>query len=327
MKRTKWIMGLSLTGVLLLTGGAMALASGNTAFQSIGQAMGIKSVPAATQVQSSNIKTLANSTALTTPQNTGNSTPATNPKTSEATNASLTVPNTNVNQNPYGGYGMMGGGYGPNGSGGYGMMGGGYGLNGNGGYGMMGGGYGTNGNGGYGMMGGGYDAASLGVTLQNGQITSSDQADAIAKAYTQKLNSGLAVDELHEFADSFEVELINAQTKAKAYEVMISKNGGRIYTEMGPNIMWNTQFGHMSSGQSGTLTVTSDQATQNANASIAKIGQGYTIEKPETAPGYYEFMIQKDGKDFAELDVNGYSGQVWFENWHGPIIKSIEANK
>ncbi|EGW41149.1 hypothetical protein DOT_0897 [Desulfosporosinus sp. OT] len=36
-------------------------------------------------------------------------------------------------------------------------------------------------------------------------------------------------------------------------------------------------------------------------------------------------MVQKDGKDYAELDVNGYTGQVWFENWHGPILNTVEV--
>ncbi|MPN61655.1 hypothetical protein SDC9_209393 [bioreactor metagenome] len=36
-------------------------------------------------------------------------------------------------------------------------------------------------------------------------------------------------------------------------------------------------------------------------------------------------MILKDNKDYAELDVNGYTGQLWFENWHGPIVKTIET--
>ena len=55
------------------------------------------------------------------------------------------------------------------------------------------------------------------------------------------------------------------------------------------------------------------------------MGQGYSIGKAELAPGYYEFIVQKDGKDYAELDINGYTGQVWLENWQGPIIKTIDA--
>ena len=67
------------------------------------------------------------------------------------------------------------------------------------------------------------------------------------------------------------------------------------------------------------------KATKNAQEFVTKLGQGYSIGKPELAPGYYEFMIQKDGKDYAELDVNGYTGQVWFENWNGPILNTVDV--
>ncbi len=194
------------------------------------------------------------------------------------------------------------------------------------GYGMMGGYGGQNGGSGFGMMGGGgYNAASLGISLPNGQVTTSDQALALAKAYTQKLNQGFAVDELHEFTDSYEVELKEAQTGAKAYEFMIAKNGGQIFTEMGPNVMWNTKYGHMSYGNNVTPAMSAEQATEAAQKFVRTMGQGFSLDKPENATGYYEFMVMKDGKDYAELDVNGFNGQVWYENWHGPILNTVKA--
>lgn len=144
---------------------------------------------------------------------------------------------------------------------------------------------GIGGSGNYGMMGEGYNAQSLGVNLTNGEVTTPDQVVAIAKAYTQKINQNFVVDELHEFTNGYEAEFKDATTGVKAYE-MIYKNGGQIITEM---------------------------------------GQGYSIRNPELAPGYYEFMVQKDGKDYAELDVNGYTGRVWYENWHGPILNTTEV--
>lgn len=269
-------MGLSLSGILVLSGAALVFASGTPNFQNVGNNLG-------TQSSLANV-TLSTGIASSTPYG-------------------------------YGANGMMGG-YG--GNNGYGSNNG-YGGNG---YGMMGG-YGSNGS--YGMMGGGFDASSLGINLPNNQVSTAEQAIAVAKAYVQKLDSGLAVDELHEFNDSYEAELIDSKTGAKAYEFMIAKNGGEIYAEIGPNIMWNTKYGHMNWGNTGALTVSVDQANQAAQNFVAQMGQGYSLEKPENAPGYYEFMILKDGKDYAELDVNGYTGQVWFENWHGPIIKTIES--
>ena len=218
-----------------------------------------------------------------------------------------TQPNAPSNAGQYGyGYGMMGGYGGANGGPGYGMM----------------GGY----SGAGGMMGGGYNAAGLGVNLTNGRVTTDEQALAIAKAYVQVLKQNFDIDEIHEFADSYEVELKDAKTGEHAFEFVIAKNGGYVSTEMGPNVMWNTKYGHMNWGNSGTPTVTAEQATQAAQDFIKQqLGTGYTVEAPEIAPGYYEFMVLKNNNDYAELDVNGYSGQVWLENWHGPIFKSFEA--
>lgn len=277
MNKTKWIVGLSIAGVMALSGTAFALTSGSVAAKSVGQTLGFAQT----------VETTAQSSQLGTPQPT-------------ILTPSSPNNNSNVVTNP-----------GPNGYGG--------------GYGMMGG-QGANGyGGGYGMMGGGYDAKSLGVNLANGEVTTSDQAVAIAKAYTQKSNQDVVVAELHEFSNGYEVELKEGATEAKAYEVMVYKNGGQIIAEMGPNIMWNTKYGHMNWGNYGAVTVSEEQAAKSAQEFVSKLGQGYSIGKPELAPGYYEFMIQKDGKDYAELDVNGYTGQVWFENWQGPIIKTIDS--
>ncbi|HBW37383.1 hypothetical protein [Desulfosporosinus sp. BICA1-9] len=316
MNKTKWIVGLSIAGVMALSGTAFALTSGLGAAKSVRQTLGF------TQT----VETTAQSSQLGTPQ------PITLALSSSSDNSDDVV--TTPGSNGYGGgYGMMGG-FGANGYGsGYGMMGG-FGANGDGGgYGMMGGfgtngysgGYGMMGGGGYGMMGGGYDAKSLGVDLTNGEVTTADQAVAIAKAFIQKLNQDVVVAELYEFANGYEVELKEGATGAKAYEVMVYKNGGQIITDIRPNIMWNTKYGHMNWGNNGAVTFSEEQATKSAQEFISKLGQGYSIGKPELAPGYYEFMIQKDGKDYAELDVNGYTGQVWFENWQGPIINTIDV--
>jgi Peptidase propeptide and YPEB domain. len=310
MKKTKWIVGLSLTSLIALSGTAFALNSRTTVAQTTRQAQSAP-VVASTQYQGTLPDTNSNDTvnsALTSTSQSINTTPSSG---------------TSGSNGFGGGYGMMGG-YGTNGTGGgYGMMGG-YGANGTGGgYGMMGG-YGANGNGGYGMMGGGYNAQSLGVNLSNGVVESSDQAIAIAKAYTQKVDQNVVADELHEFSNGYEVELKDAKTGANAYEIMIYKNGGQIISEMGPNIMWNTKYGHMNWGKAGAVTVSEEQATKIAQNFVTQMGQGYSIGTPELAPGYYEFMVQKDGKDYTELDVNSYTGQVWLENWQGPILNSIE---
>ncbi|WP_425805288.1 peptidase [Desulfitobacterium sp. Sab5] len=263
MKKAKWIFGLTLTGILAVSGTAYAFSSA------------------------------LSRTAAPIP------------------NYGMAQSQEGISQTGYG-YGMMGRYAGANQIPGYGGYAGGCG--------------GVNNAAGYGMMGGSYNAASLGINLTNGQVTSDDQAIAIAKAYAQVLNQDFSIDEIHEYSDSYEVELKEAKTENKAFEFLISKNEGYIFVEMGPNVMWNNKYGHMNWGGTGSLTITADQSSKAAQDYVnQQMGNGYSVEAPEVAPGYYEFMVLKDGKDYAELDVNGYTGQVWFESWHGPIIKSIET--
>ncbi|GAB6171531.1 hypothetical protein JCM15765_10090 [Paradesulfitobacterium aromaticivorans] len=328
MKRSKWTLGMLLAGVLVLSGGALTLASG--ANFSLGQSLKVKTQAAAyenqagvsvgaqvsdTEQQKNEAaqpgQALADSTQAV-PSNTQNPVP----KGNTSSTGKAVISSTPNAPSPFSSIG------GPYGFDGYGMMGGGFGGANGASYGMMGGsGSGT----GNGMMGGGYNALSLGVNLSNGQVATSEQAQALAKAYLQKVSPGLAVDELHEFADSYEAEVKDASTGAIAYEFVIAKNGGYIYAEMGPNLMWNTEYGHMNWGNSETPTVNAEQATKTAQDYVQLMGQGYSLEGPEKAPGYYEFMVLKDSKDYAELNVNGYSGQVWFETWHGPIVSTVEV--
>ncbi|WP_050809862.1 hypothetical protein [Desulfosporosinus sp. OT] len=348
MNKKKWIVGLSIASMVALLGGVFILNPGSVVAQSVEKPLDLASRVAITPNQgtatdgssTTNVHYAVTRQLInTTPSSTNNN------------SNGVTTPGYNgynggygmmggLGENGYsGGYGMMGG-LGENGySGGYGMMGGlgengysgrygmmgGLGENG-GGYGMMGG-SGTNGYGGgyYGMMGGGYNAQSLGVSLTNGQVATSDQAIAITKAYIQKLNPDVVIAKLSEFSNGYEVELREVKTGTEAYEVIVYKNGGQVIPEMGPNIMWNTKYGAINWSDPGEVTVSEEQATKNAQEFVTRMGQGYSIGKAELAPGYYEFMIQKDGKDYSELDVNGYTGQVWFENWQGPILNTIDV--
>ncbi|WP_407312743.1 hypothetical protein [Desulfosporosinus sp. SB140] len=120
MNKTKWIVGLSIAGVMALSGTAFALNSGSS-----GQTLGSAPSVSSTQYQG----TVADI-------NTAN---ASSPTTSQSITPAPSSPSNTNGTN--GGYGMMGGNRANGTGGGYGMMGG-NGANGtSGGYGMMGGGY------------------------------------------------------------------------------------------------------------------------------------------------------------------------------------------
>jgi len=245
------------------------------------------------------------------------------------------------------GPGMMGG-YAPNatqpysGTFGYGMMGGG----------MMGG-YAPNatqpysGTFGYGMMGRGgmtlAPHASAGVggyfggnVNPNAKPITLEQAEQSAAQYAQSLGTNLKVAEVMQFDNGFYAEIIEKDTGIGAQEILIDQYTGAAFPEYGPNMMWNTKYGHMGGGlsgmmgmmrgwlnqqPSGKLTVTPEQARQSAQAYLDQAQPDLKVgDDIVQFYGYYTLHTFKDGKEFGMLSVNGYSGQVWYHTWHGAFI-------
>jgi len=60
------------------------------------------------------------------------------------------------------------------------------------------------------------------------------------------LNSlDLAIGEIMEFEQNFYVIYYEKSTGIGAFEMLIDKRTGRIFPEYGPNMMWNTKYGHL----------------------------------------------------------------------------------
>ena len=209
-------------------------------------------------------------------------------------------------QSQLGGYGGMG----PRGMMGGGMMGGG----------MMGGPSGMMGS--MMQMMGGNMLVSGGIPYtSNGSLVSPEQASEIAKKYLAAQNNpDLDVADLEEWEFNFYVEYKEKSTGTKAFQMLIDKYGGTVSPEMGPNMMWNKKYGMMSS-QLGAMTLTKEQAMASAQQFLDSRFPGTKAEDGGVFYGYYHFDVKKDNKIDGMMDVNGYSGQVWYHTWHGNFIR------
>ncbi|HEX9862898.1 MAG TPA: hypothetical protein VGB11_06430 [Candidatus Bathyarchaeia archaeon] len=167
----------------------------------------------------------------------------------------------------------------------------------------------------------------------NGAAITIDTAVAIAQRYLTSLNNpDLAINEVEEYTQNFYVLFYEKSTGNGAFEMLIDKYTGGIYPEMGPNMMWNTKYGMMNGGMMGwfsgtpiaTMPITVDQAKAYAqqflNANIA----GTTVGDVTTFYGYYHIDVLSASGTYGMLSVNGYTGQVWYHNWHGTFIQEIE---
>lgn len=248
-------------------------------------------------------------------------------------------------QGPTGGFGGMMGGRGPGG-----MMGG----QSTGGM-MNGQGYGPGMMGGQGMMGNGAGMMGPGTQMTgtmpancpmfgdatnpaNDQPITFDKAVEAAQQYLKSYNNAdLKLAEVMEFDNNFYV--LVTEKGAGAFELLVNRYIGVVHPEPGPNMMWNTKYGHMAAQggmmggmmggrwnqQTGPLTVTVEQARTVAQQWLDANQPGARLADDEMQfPGYYTMDFLKDGKTAGMLSVNGYSGQVWYHTWHGNFISEQE---
>ena len=175
-----------------------------------------------------------------------------------------------------------------------------------------------------GMDGWGYSGTGTPLTI--------DQATEAVQRYLAAYgNPDLILAEVMEFSDNFYAEVEEKSTGVHAFELLINRYTGQVYPEPGPNMMWNTKYGHMGGwwgGRPGSeLTVTPAQARQYAQQYLGRYLPGTTVaEEADAFYGYYTIHVLKDGHIVGMLSVNGHSGQAWYHTWHGDFVGMAEAH-
>lgn len=170
----------------------------------------------------------------------------------------------------------------------------------------------------------------------NGSPITLDQAIEAANQYLATYgNPDLTITEVMEFTENFYTEVEEKSASVHAFELLIDRYTGAVYPEPGPNMMWNTKYGHMrgmmggwGGWQAGPISVTSDQALDFAQEWLDQYLPGTSVaEKADTFYGYYTIHVFKDGQVYGMLSVNGYTGEVWYHTWHGDFIGMKELEE
>ncbi len=196
-----------------------------------------------------------------------------------------------------------------------------------------------------GMMGG-YGPGGMMGGFWQGQagtpLTSLDDATAAFQRYLDAIgNPNLVLDEVMQFQWNFYAIVKDTSTGIGAFELLANPQTGAVFPEMGPNMMWNTQYGHMAGfggrgmmgmmggfwGQptQGQQTVDAAKAQQLAQQWLDRYQPGSGTETPDAFPGYFTVHTTKDGQITGMLSVNAYTGAIWYHNWHGAFVASTEA--
>jgi len=160
-----------------------------------------------------------------------------------------------------------------------------------------------------------------------------DEVENLTEKYLEENNlSNLKISEIMEFSQNFYIELIEEDTGVGAIELLVDKSSGAIFPEYGPNMMWNLKYGMHSrmslSRSSIDMSIDEDEALDIAGKYLSKINTGESAGKDiEKFYGYYTIHTETENGEVAGMmSVNGYTGQVWYHNWHGIFIDMVEIN-
>ena len=69
------------------------------------------------------------------------------------------------------------------------------------------------------------------------------------------------------------------------------------------------------------MVVTEAEARALAEEAVTQVNADLELANDTaTFYGFYEFIAVLDGEPVGEVDVDGYSGQVWYKDWGEPQI-------
>lgn len=176
-----------------------------------------------------------------------------------------------------------------------------------------------------------YSETEAGAVLTTDEIVS-----RIQDYVEQQNNPNLAVARLHEFNLAYQAEVVERDTGLHAFDLMVTKGVSRTSPATGPNILWNTKYGPTIAEIGGgygmlgrilaqpapdDMRLNEAETRDIAEVAINDMDASLSLEdEAATFYGFYEFYLDRDGEAVGALAVNGYSGQVWFEDWGTPQL-------
>ena len=166
-----------------------------------------------------------------------------------------------------------------------------------------------------------------------------DEVDRSIDQYLEDLSDpDLILSEIMIFDNHAYAQIIEESTGIGAMEVLVDPVSKQVYPEQGPNMMWNLKYSSMSGMMMGSgrnssnsdvtiedMTVTREEAVVAAQVYLDEYKQGNQAdEHTDLFYGYYTLHVLNGGEVVGMLSVNGYSGQVFYHNWHGELIEMSE---
>lgn len=180
-----------------------------------------------------------------------------------------------------------------------------------------------------------------------GELYDIDELTHEVQAYIERYDTNLVIGDIFIFEDTeYYYSIIEEDTGKGAMELLVNPYTKDIYPEYGPNMMWNLKYGmHNASGMMGNRNmmgysddgeyfdygdysedneISSSEAYNEGMSYLAKRNDDLILgDEYHDFYGYYTFHIKESGKPVGMLSVNGFSGAVWYHDWHGDLVEII----
>lgn len=159
-----------------------------------------------------------------------------------------------------------------------------------------------------------------------------ERAASAARDYVASFDDpDLELGEVMEFAANYYAQAMERDTGIHAFELLIDRHTGAVFPEPGPNMVWNTRYGHMGGmmgrrafGQGDSeMPVGPERAQELARQYLETQGLRLEVAEPDRFYGYYTLHTLQDGEIEGMLSVNGFTGEIWYHAWHGPFIQAM----
>lgn len=168
--------------------------------------------------------------------------------------------------------------------------------------------------------------------------------DAYVEDYIGLYPEDLQISDVFTFSDSdYYYSIIESETGRGAMELLVNPYTGTVYPEFGPNMMWNLRYGmHGRRGMKGGMMhrpfgwddyplvndISKDEAI-SIGLKFVQSNVGSNIEIGHEAHdfyGYYTLHVEDNNTVIGMLSVNGFTGDVWYHDWHDKVSEVISSH-
>ena len=172
------------------------------------------------------------------------------------------------------------------------------------------------------------------------EVATEEIIAAVQRYLDKQDEPDLVLARMRKFQWAYLVEVIERSSGRYAFSMMVSKATAQISPEAGPNLFWNTKYGSaiaeigggygmlgrmLPEGNVGEMPLSEAEARSIAQGAVKTLDDGLELnDEISVFYGFYEFYVVQEEDVVGELDVNGYSGQVWYKDWGTPQISVLD---